>query len=171
MQIDESHFELGRVLGKGGFGEVTAVRKLSRPKIDTWFAMKKLDKTFIIKNNSVDEVFSELNLLKSLHNRFICNSHYAFQNPWNLYLVMDVAMGGDLRYHMTHKTRNILAQRPSHSKIQTALTGMMTGLNRKFNPFSEERARFYAIQIGKGLEYLHNSRVVHRDIKVSHFIC
>jgi serine/threonine protein kinase len=37
----------------------------------------------------------------SLYNdRFIVNMHYAFQDYDNLYLVMDLLTGGDLRYHI-----------------------------------------------------------------------
>jgi serine/threonine protein kinase len=35
------------------------------------------------------------------HNfRFIVNMNYAFQDNDNLYLVMDLLTGGDLRYHI-----------------------------------------------------------------------
>lgn len=32
--------------------------------------------------------------------RFIVNMHYAFQDRENLYLVLDILTGGDLRYHI-----------------------------------------------------------------------
>lgn len=31
--------------------------------------------------------------------RFLVNMHFAFQDRENLYLVMDLMSGGDLRYH------------------------------------------------------------------------
>ena len=31
--------------------------------------------------------------------RFLVNMHYAFQDRENLYLVIDIMQGGDLRYH------------------------------------------------------------------------
>ena len=33
-------------------------------------------------------------------NRFIVNMNYAFQDNANLYIVMDLLTGGDLRYHI-----------------------------------------------------------------------
>jgi len=39
-EVDCSHFDIQRVIGKGGFGKVNAVMKISPPKKDEWFAMK-----------------------------------------------------------------------------------------------------------------------------------
>ncbi len=38
-------------------------------------------------------------------NRFIVNMQYAFQDYDNLYLVMDLLTGGDLRYHISRHKR------------------------------------------------------------------
>jgi serine/threonine protein kinase len=35
-----------------------------------------------------------------LSNSFLVNMHFAFQDRENLYLVIDLMSGGDLRYHM-----------------------------------------------------------------------
>lgn len=37
--------------------------------------------------------------------RFIVNMHYAFQDSSNLYLLMDLLNGGDLRYHISRHKR------------------------------------------------------------------
>lgn len=37
--------------------------------------------------------------------RFIVNMIYAFQDYENLYLVMDLLNGGDLRYHISRQRR------------------------------------------------------------------
>jgi len=39
-------------------------------------------------------------LLQSLSHRFLVNMNCAFQDSQNLYLVMDLMSGGDLRYHI-----------------------------------------------------------------------
>ena len=61
---------------------------------------------------------------------------YAFSDYENLYLVMDLVTGGDLRYHLTQ-----------HKK------------------FSEQETKFFVACIIVGLEYMHNNGVIHRDIK------
>jgi serine/threonine protein kinase len=67
--------------------------------------------------------------------------HYAFQDSDNLYLIMDLMSGGDLRYH---KSR--------HKK------------------FSEEQTRFFICGIILALEYIHGNNVIHRDIKPENLV-
>jgi serine/threonine protein kinase len=44
---------------------------------------------------------NERKLLSSLKHPFLVNMNYAFQDRENLYLVMDLLNGGDLRYHIS----------------------------------------------------------------------
>ena len=64
---------------------------------------------------------------------------YALQDDESLYLVMDLMLGGDLKFHL------ISAQR-----------------------FTEKRARFYAAQVLLGLEHIHRMSIIYRDMKVGH---
>jgi serine/threonine protein kinase len=61
---------------------------------------------------------------------------YAFQDRDNLYLIMDLMPGGDLRYH--------------------------TG---KYGIFPEHIVKFFIGCIILGLEYMHANNIIHRDIK------
>jgi len=54
----------------------------------------------IINKKSVNSVMNERKLLSSINHPFIVNMIGAFQNRENLYLVMDLLNGGDLRYHI-----------------------------------------------------------------------
>ena len=76
-----------------------------------WFAMKMMTKRTIVQRKCIEEIFLEARLLSKLRHQFICNAHYAFQDAQALYLIMDCAMAGDLRYHMNHVTESAL--RPS----------------------------------------------------------
>jgi len=76
-----------------------------------------------------------------MHHEFIVNMHYAFQDYENLYLVMDLLTGGDLRYHVSR--------------------------NRKF---SEEQTRFFIACLVLGLEYIHENNIIHRDIKPENLV-
>jgi serine/threonine kinase 32 len=100
QDIDVSHFSVERVLGEGGFGKVNAVIKCHGTSKGSWYAMKALSKRLILSKstNAVQEVFSELNFLRNLNYAFLCNGHFAFQDDHFLYMVMDLALGGDLRY-------------------------------------------------------------------------
>lgn len=136
--VDISHFEIQRVIGRGGFGKVNAVMKISHPMKGQWFAMKTLKKDYICDHNSYKEVFWEMEILRDMKHRFICNIHYAFQDSKCLYLIMDVALGGDMRFHLNH-----------------------TRLHR----FDEHRSRIYIASLILALEYCHSLLVLHRDIK------
>lgn len=43
---------------------------------------------------------SEKMLLGKIKHPFLVNMNYAFQDRENLYLVMDILTGGDMRYHI-----------------------------------------------------------------------
>jgi serine/threonine kinase 32 len=154
--VSLKHFDVQRVIGKGklalclvvsvltnletvgGFGRVNAVIKIGDPE-ERWLAMKVMDKEEILKKDRIGEVFRERNLLVMLRHERLCNSYYAFQDPKRLYLVMDIALGGDMRYNLEHTPDK--------------------------RPFSESRVRFYMAQLCLALDYIHEKRVLHRDIK------
>lgn len=66
---------------------------------------------------------------------------FAFQDRDNLYLVMDLLNGGDLRYHIARHRR-----------------------------FSEEQTKFFIVCILVALEYVHNKSILHRDIKPENLV-
>lgn len=67
--------------------------------------------------------------------------NYAFQDSENLYLVMDLLNGGDLRYHVSR-----------HRK------------------FTEEQTKFFVCCVLLALEYIHVNNILHRDIKPENFV-
>lgn len=48
----------------------------------------------------MESVKNERELLTKVRNPFIVNMRQAFQDRENLYLIMDLMPGGDLRYHI-----------------------------------------------------------------------
>lgn len=48
---------------------------------------------------------SERQLLSELKHPFLVNMNFAFQDRDNLYLVMDLLTGGDLRFHIGKQKR------------------------------------------------------------------
>jgi serine/threonine protein kinase len=39
-------------------------------------------------------------ILKTVNHPFIVNLHSAFQDKYNLYMILDLKFGGDLRFHL-----------------------------------------------------------------------
>lgn len=64
------------------------------------------------------------------------NLRYAFQDDENCFFVLDLMLGGDLRFHLDR-------------------AGAM----------AEEVVRFYVAEIAMAIDYLHSKRIVHRDLK------
>ena len=67
--------------------------------------MKEMSKARILTKRSVKSVMNERQILTQLHSPFLVNMYYAFQDRENLYLVMDLLTGGDLRYHVSKYKR------------------------------------------------------------------
>ena len=69
--------------------------------------MKEMSKAKIIDKKSVNSVKNERDFLSKMNHPFIVNMHYAFQDNNNIYLVMDLLTGGDLRYHIINNNTNL----------------------------------------------------------------
>jgi serine/threonine protein kinase len=100
--LTKTNFNYQYCIGKGGFGKVW---KVERKKTKQTYAMKEMSKARIITKRSIKSVMNERQILTQLHNPFIVNMYYAFQDRDNLYLVMDMLSGGDLRYHICKHRR------------------------------------------------------------------
>lgn len=77
--------------------------------------MKKLSKARILNSQSVSHahVLTEMAVMSKLRSPFTCTLYYAFQDRKDLFLVMDICLGGDLKYHIrnlgSHIPRNPIA--------------------------------------------------------------
>jgi len=136
--VSKNNFNFHFVIGKGGFGKVW---KIETKKNKVYFAMKEMSKSKIITKRSVNSVMNERHLLSTLKHPFLVNMVHAFQDRENLYLIMDLMPGGDLRYHISRQRR-----------------------------FSEEQTRFFVGCIMIGLEYCHMNGILHRDIKPENLV-
>ena len=85
------------VVGKGGFGRVWVVTYKDKKR---YYALKEMSKARIIQKKSIKSVMNEKNILCHLKNDFIVNMKRSFQDRDNLYLLLDLLTGGDLRFHI-----------------------------------------------------------------------
>jgi len=136
--LSVSNFTFHYVIGRGGFGKVWKVEQKKNKNI---YAMKEMSKSRVITKKSVNSVMNERQLLSILKHPYIVNMNYAFQDRENLYLIMDLMTGGDMRHHLAQK-----------------------------KTFNEEQTKFFVACIFIGLEYLHTNSVLHRDIKPENLV-
>lgn len=95
----------------------------------------------VVTKRSIDSVLNERELLATLRHRFLVNMIYAFQDEDNLYIVMNIMEGGDLRYHLS-----------------------------KMTVFTEGETKFMIASIILSLDYLHSKMVIHRDVKPENIV-
>ncbi|KAH6601640.1 hypothetical protein BASA50_001497 [Batrachochytrium salamandrivorans] len=132
-EVDLRDFKLRQVIGKGAFGKVKLVEFRSTKQK---YALKYINKLQCIEKKQVYHMFDERMLLETLEHPFIVNLRFAFQDDENMFMVIDVALGGDLRYHLL-----------------------------RLGAFPEDTLRIYAAEVGLALDYLHSLRIIHRDLK------
>ncbi|XP_063242444.1 ribosomal protein S6 kinase beta-1 [Bacillus rossius redtenbacheri] len=130
-------FELRKVLGKGGYGKVFQVRKVTGQDSGTIFAMKVLRKASIVRNQKdTAHTKAERNILEAVKHPFIVDLIYAFQTGGKLYLILEYLSGGELFMHLERE-----------------------GI------FLEDTACFYLSEIILALEHLHVQGIIYRDLK------
>ena len=92
-KIDLKNFKIFSQLGVGGFGTVFKVRHILTDKI---YAMKVMNKNYIIQKKYLHYVVSEFQIMRSLSGfPFILDLHYCFQSANYLYLIIDYCPNGD----------------------------------------------------------------------------
>ena len=96
--MSKNMFQFDYVIGRGGFGKVWKVQKKNTKE---FYALKEMSKAKIISKRSERSVLNEKTIISKLKHNFIINIFYAFQDRENLYLVMDLLTGGDLRFHFS----------------------------------------------------------------------
>ena len=138
IKLSKNLFEFLYVIGRGGFGKVW---KVLLKGTSNNYALKEMSKMKIILKRCEKGIISERELLSNLYHPFIVNMLSAFQDFNNLYLIMDLFKGGDMRYHLF--------------------------LNQKFN---EKQSKFFIANIILGLEYIHKNKIIHRDIKPENLV-
>ncbi|XP_037656156.1 ribosomal protein S6 kinase beta-1-like isoform X4 [Choloepus didactylus] len=130
-------FELLRVLGKGGYGKVFQVRKVTGANTGKIFTMKVLKKAMIVRNaKDTAHTKAERNILEEVKHPFIVDLIYAFQTGGKLYLILEYLSRGELFMQLERE-----------------------GI------FMEDTACFYLAEISMALGHLHQKGFIYRDLK------
>ena len=84
---------------------------------------------------AIPNVLKELQIMKSIDHKFVVNLWYAFQDDEDMFMVLDLMLGGDIRYHLNEGKR-----------------------------FTEQHITLYLAEVGLALDYLHSQHIVHRYV-------
>ncbi|CAK73848.1 unnamed protein product (macronuclear) [Paramecium tetraurelia] len=132
-RVNLKDFALVKCIGVGGFSRVYLVRKRDNGK---FYALKLIDKSFIMENQKEVIVQNERDIMVKMDNQFITPLHFAFETKYYIAFVLDYCAGGELFFHL-----------------------------RKLKRLSEQDAKYYFAEICIGMAYLHAQNIVYRDIK------
>ncbi|KAI0675467.1 kinase-like protein [Trametes maxima] len=132
-EVNLFHFILLRCVGKGAFGKVRVVQHKQTREL---YALKYINKAKCVKMKAVSNIIQERRLLEEIDHPFVVNMRYAFQDDENCFFVLDLMLGGDLRFHL-----------------------------ERLGSLSEETVRYYVAEISSALAFLHERRIIHRDLK------
>ncbi len=71
--------------------------------------------------------------MKGLEHNFLVNLWFAFQDEEDMFMVLDLMLGGDIRFHLNEGRR-----------------------------FTEQQVLLYIAEVGLALDYLRNYKIIHR---------
>jgi len=132
-QKRKDDFHIGNVIGQGAFGQVIDVEDKETGKR---YAMKVLSKVHIVREKKMDYVKIERDVMSKLDHPNIVHLFLTFQDPGNLFYVIELAEGGDLQ-----KVLN------KHKSIDTKCSRIILG------------------QLLLAIAHMHQRRILHRDLK------
>ncbi|KAK1714806.1 LOW QUALITY PROTEIN: kinase-like domain-containing protein [Colletotrichum lupini] len=136
---DLENLETLQILGKGSFGVVKLVWDRCRRQV---FAMKVIRKSDMIRSCQEGHLRAERDFLAASENsEWVVPLISSFQDPVNLYLLMDYMPGGDF-----------------------------LGLLIRENILTESRTRFYIAEMILCVEEAHRLGCIHRDVKPDNFL-
>lgn len=133
-------FHFVAVLGRGHFGKVILARYRNTGE---YFAIKALKKGDIIARDEVESLLAEKRIFEvanSMRHPFLVNLFSCFQTKSHVCFVMEYAAGGDLMMHI-------------HADV-----------------FTEPRTVFYTACVVLGLQYLHENKIIYRDLKLDNLL-
>ena len=162
---DINQFDLIKTLGHGSYGDIYLAKykivgeRMSvfstssmvstnsgsttlkaEPKIKV-LALKVLPKYKVVEEHNTEAVLIEKDCM-FLNCQFLAQAICTFQDPGNLYIAMEYLSGGDLYHYIVERKA-----KPSPAVI-----------------------KFLAMETILGIKYLHDKKIIHRDIKAENVV-
>eukprot|EP01083_Nonionella_stella_P037926 103313_1 len=134
-------FKFGALLGEGAYARVVFAQCTADPlpeQLDGQrdFALKIVEKAFVVRHKKTESVQTERRVLIGLKHSNIIRLFATFQDKHSLYFVLELASKGEL-----------------------------FELIEQYGTLPMKLCRFYTAEIVNALEYLQSERILHRDLK------
>eukprot|EP00092_Neocalanus_flemingeri_P102609 GFUD01131251.1.p1 GENE.GFUD01131251.1~~GFUD01131251.1.p1 ORF type:complete len:710 (-),score=190.82 GFUD01131251.1:77-2185(-) len=121
-----------------GEGGFGKIYLVEHKKTKAVLVAKAICKEEMIRGDTADIAMTERNILAlGTKKNFLTTLHSSFQTPDKLFFMMEFVSGGDLMF-----------------------------LINKLGFFTPEQTRFYAGEIFLALQFLHNNKIIYRDLKL-----
>ncbi|XP_073843773.1 serine/threonine-protein kinase polo [Musca autumnalis] len=101
------------------------------------YAGKIVSKKLMMKHNQKEKMTQEITIHRSLNHANIVKFHGFFEDSFNIYIVLELC-----------KKRSMME------------------LHKRRKTITEYECRYYIYQIIQGVKYLHDNRIIHRDLKL-----
>ena len=141
MKIE--NYDLETCLGKGAFGEVYLTSRKGDPKK---YATKKLDREEIESGEGIKYLRNEIVILQYLNHPNIVKFQEVKKTKHHYYIIMEYCNGGEL------------------SKA------LEKYVNKYGKPFPEELVQHFMRQIISAFKYIHERKIIHRDVKLDNIL-
>ena len=102
-KITINDYKLIKNLGKGSYAKVISAKNIYTGKN---YAIKVIDKAFIEREEKVNEVHIERQLLSIFSHPNIVKFYCSFHNSKKLYFVLELAEKGDLKHFIKSQSKN-----------------------------------------------------------------
>ncbi|KAK8809974.1 hypothetical protein WA538_003526 [Blastocystis sp. DL] len=133
-------FEIGALVGTGGY--VAGKVYLAREKRSKYVvAIKAIEMKIIVRAGIVDLLQNEIVIQSHLIHPNILSLYGYFWDDHCIYLIQEYGFYGDLQKEL-----------------------------KKEGKFTERKAAWYVARIAKGIQYMHENQVIHRDIKTENIL-
>ena len=119
-----------------GLGSFGRVRLAQYKATGKYYAIKMMNKAAVLQMKQLDHIRSEKNILIQVAYPFVVNMYGTFTDTTTIYMVFEYVCGGEF-----------------------------FTLLRNEDKLPNEQARFYATEIALTLSFLHNLKIVYRDLK------
>ena len=144
-------YQLVRTIGRGAYGQVYKGIDASSKKV---VAIKEIYLAGVLEKD-LTLVTGEVDLLSSLRHENVVRYIEAIRDDHHLYIVLEYCENGSLA--------SALKSFSSSNSISGGIGGV--------GPFPESLAAVYVFHVLKGLRYLHEQGVIHRDVKGANILC